>query len=128
MNLDELSGFLRLVQGLLSIFVIVHQNMEDGELAYTLLSSGGGGVPNRGARPSSLALQGLPTPMPPPLVGSPTSPGSASLHNRSSGLNMVPEDCDWMEEPYFYEDYSEEEVEDYSAKPVPIWLSVFLVL
>ena len=41
---------------------------------------------------------------------------------------MVPEDCDWMEEPYFYEDYSEEEVEDYSAKPVPIWLSVFLVL
>jgi len=33
-----------------------------------------------------------------------------------------------MEDPYFYEDYSEEEVEDYSAKPVPIWLSVFLVL
>jgi len=42
---------------------------------------------------------------------------------------MVPED-DWMgEDPYFYEDYiSEEELEDYSAKPVPIWLSVFLVL
>ena len=41
-------------------------------------------------------------------------------------LDRVPED-EWIED--YYEDYvSEDDVEDYSTKPVPIWLSVCLVV
>ena len=41
-------------------------------------------------------------------------------------LDRVPED-EWIED--YYEDYvSEDEMEDYSTKPVPIWLSVCLVI
>jgi hypothetical protein len=34
-----------------------------------------------------------------------------------------------MEDSYYYDDYvSEDEIEDYSTKPVPIWLSICLVI
>ena len=43
-------------------------------------------------------------------------------------LDRVPED-EWIVPEDYYEDYvSEEENEDYSTKPVPIWLSVCLVI
>ena len=46
-----------------------------------------------------------------------------------SRLDRVPEDDDWMEGPYYYEDYmSDEEIDDYSTKSVPIWLSLLLVV
>ena len=87
-------------------------------------------VPNRGARPTSLTLTQNPfvppntTPIGP---GSPIS-GSVPSYVPSQRLNRVPED-EWIEDPYFYEDYiSEDEIEDYSTKPVPIWLSILLVL
>ena len=40
----------------------------------------------------------------------------------------VPED-EWTIIDDYYDDYvSEEEMEDFSTKPVPIWLSIFLVI
>jgi hypothetical protein len=55
----------------------------------------------------------------------PTTPTTA-IQPPSYRLDRVPED-EWIED--YYEDYvSEDEAEDYSTKPVPIWLSVCLVI
>lgn len=46
-------------------------------------------------------------------------------------LGRVPED-EWVEDPYYFEDYEyeeyEDEMDDYSTKSVPIWLSICLVI
>ena len=42
--------------------------------------------------------------------------------------SRVPQD-EWTIVDDYYDDYvSEDEVEDFSTKPVPIWLSIFLVI
>lgn len=95
--------------------------------ASTTQSTAANAVPNRGARPASLALSQSPYSS---SLGpaSPIGNAQPTYIPTTQRLNIVPED-EWIEDPYFYEDYiSEDEVEDYSSKPVPIWLSILLVL
>ena len=55
--------------------------------------------------------------------------GDLQLSNRR--FSLYSQDSEWIEDPYYYEEYISEEDEpgeDYSTKNVPIWLSILLVL